>query len=65
MHQAGVIGALRQHLCHNVFLADMRLGDVLDRDAYRGCEEYGTLPYAIPQQSLRTAGSRRCESHRR
>src|SRR5215469_7985488 len=50
MHQAGVIAALRQHLCHNVFLADMRLGDVLDRDPCRSCEGYGTLPYAIPQR---------------
>ena len=30
VHQAGVVTAPREHARHNIFLADMRLGDVPD-----------------------------------
>ena len=32
MHQTGAIATLAEHARDNVFLADMRLGDVLDGD---------------------------------
>jgi hypothetical protein len=33
-----------------VFLADMRLGDVLDGDPRLGSQQCGTVPHAIPQR---------------
>ena len=50
MHQPRVIATLRQHPCDNVFLADVRLCDVLDRDAFCLSEGCSAIPHEISQR---------------
>ena len=50
MHQAGVIATPFQHLRHDRFLADVALGDVLDRDPRLRCQRCRPLAHAVAQR---------------
>src|SRR6266481_2350183 len=50
MHQAGVFTTSFQHLRHDRFLADVALGDVLDRDPRLRCQRCRPLAHAVAQR---------------
>ena len=50
MHQAGVFATSFQHLRHDRFLADVALGDVLDRDPRLRCQRCRPLAHAVAQR---------------
>jgi len=50
MHQPGRLAACGQHLGHHVFLADVGLGDVLDRRAVLGGQRLRVLADALAQR---------------
>jgi hypothetical protein len=50
MHQAGVFTTSFQHLRHDRFLADVALGDVLDRDPCLRCQRCRPLAHAVAQR---------------
>ena len=50
MYQAGVFATSFQHLRHDRFLADVALGDVLDRDPRLRCQRCRPLAHAVAQR---------------
>jgi hypothetical protein len=50
VHQARMVATLLKHARHNIFLADMRLGDVLDQDPSLGGQRRRTLAHPIAQR---------------
>src|ERR1700732_4124393 len=50
MYQAGVFATSFQHLRHDGFLADVALGDVLDRDPRLRCQRCRPLAHAVAQR---------------
>jgi hypothetical protein len=50
VHQTGAIATLAEHARDNVFLADMRLGEVLDGDARLSGQRCRTVTHAVAQR---------------
>ena len=50
MHQTRVVATLPEHARNNIFLADMRLGDVLDGNARLSGQRYRTVTHAVTQR---------------
>ena len=50
VHQTRVVATLAEHPRNNIFLADMRLGDVLDGNARLSGQRYRTVTHAVTQR---------------